>query len=160
MALVSADWPSGTRTLELGCGLGLSGLVAVSLGLRVRFTDHDRTPLGFIEASAKANGFGPSSYSTAVLDWRFPTLERYPLIIGADVTYEKRLVPLIAGVIAAMLEPGGLALITDPNREAASGFEAALKSLGLSTEAVAAETTSDELGRVQGTIYRIRKAPS
>jgi predicted nicotinamide N-methyase len=159
-ALANRDWPSGTKTLELGCGLGLAGLVAVSLGLEVHFTDHDRTPLDFVEASARANGFDPSSYSTAVLDWRFPSVERYPLIIGADVTYERRLVPLVAGVVAAMLEPGGLALITDPNRVAASGFEVALKSHGLSTETVASETTSDELGLIRGTIYQIRHAES
>ena len=148
------SWPAGTRALEIGSGLGLSGLVAVSLGLNVRFTDHDRTPLRFIEASARANGFDPSSYSTALLDWRHPPDERYPLILGADVTYEKRLVPEVAGVLAAMLEPDGLALITDPNREAARGFGDALRALGLSTEAVPAESHSEELGRVKGTIHR------
>ena len=153
--LAFEGWPRGTRALEIGCGLGLSGLVAVSLGLEVRFTDHDRTPFRFIEASARANGFDPSSYSTALLDWRFPPDERYPLILGADVTYEKRLVPLVAGVIAAMLEPGGLALITDPNRVAAAGFGEAVRALGLATEAVPAEADSDELGRVRGTIHRV-----
>ena len=149
---------AGTRALEIGCGLGLSGLVAVSLGLNVCFTDHDRTAFDYIEASARANGFDPSSYSTALLDWRDPPAERYPLILGADVTYERRLVPLVAGVVAAMLEPGGLALITDPNRVAASGFDWALSSLGLTVEAVSAATSSDEFGQVQGTIYRIRHA--
>ena len=148
-------WSDGTRALEIGCGLGLSGLVAVSMGMNVRFTDHDRTPLRFIEASALANGFDPSNYSTAWLDWRHPPLERYSLILGADVTYEKRLIPLVAGVIAAMLETDGLALITDPNREAARGFGDALRTLGLATEAIPAEADSEELGLVKGTIHRV-----
>ena len=155
------DWPAGTRALEIGCGLGLSGLVAVSLGLNVRFTDHDRTPFRFVDASARANGFDPSSYSTALLDWRDPPDERYPLILGADVTYERRLVPLVAGVLAAMLGPGGLALLADPDREAARGFGDALRALGLATEAVPAEADSEVLGRVKGTIHRVwRSGPT
>jgi predicted nicotinamide N-methyase len=154
-AVALVNVPAGTQTLEIGCGLGLSGLVAVSLGLKVRFTDQDRTPLRFIEASARANGFDPGSYSTALLDWRSPPDERYPLILGADVTYEKRLVPLVAGVIAAMLEPGGLALLSDPNRASAEGLADALKDLGLATEAVPVEGDFEGMGLVRGTIHRV-----
>jgi predicted nicotinamide N-methyase len=154
-ALATGGFPPGTEALEIGCGLGLSGLVAVSLGLRVRFTDQDRTPFRFIEASARANGFDPSSYSTALLDWRSPPNERYPLILGADVTYERRLVPLVARVIAAMLEPGGLALITDPDRHAAAGFGDELRALGLATEALPVEGDFEGLGHVRGTLHRI-----
>jgi predicted nicotinamide N-methyase len=154
-AVATLDLPSGTQALEIGCGLGLSGLVAVSMGFRVRFTDQDRTPFRFIEASARANGFDPASYSTALLDWRNPPDERYPLILGADVTYEKRLVPLVAGVIAALLDPEGLALISDPNRVSAQGFGDALRALGLATEAVPVEGEYEGLGSVRGTIHRV-----
>jgi predicted nicotinamide N-methyase len=154
-ALAAGEWPAGTRALEIGCGLGLSGLFAVSIGLHVRFTDHDRTPLRFVERSAGANGFEPSSYSTALLNWSEPPDERYPLILGADVTYERRLTPLVAGLIAAMLEPGGLALITDPNRPAARGFGDAVRALGLATESIPAQADCDELGLVRGTIHRV-----
>jgi len=149
------EWPEGTPALEIGCGLGLAGLVGVARGLRVRFTDHDLTPLRFVERSAGANGFDPSRYSTARLDWRFPPAGRYPLILGADVTYEKRLVPLVAGLLAAMLEPDGVALITDPNRVATGGLGDALAALGLDHEVTAAEAETAELGRVRGTIHRI-----
>jgi predicted nicotinamide N-methyase len=154
-SVAAERFPAGTKALEIGCGLGFSGLVALSMGLRVHFTDHDPTSLRFVEASARANGFDPSSYSTALLDWRSPTVERYALILGADVTYERRLVPLVAGVIAAMLEPGGLALISDPDRAAARGFGEALGALGLATEAIPVEAVSEELGHIRGTIHRV-----
>ena len=154
-ALAAEGIPSGTKTLEIGCGLGLAGLVGVSLGLQVHFTDYDRAPLRFIEASARANGFEPSSYSIGMLDWRDLPADTYPLILGADVTYERRLVPLVAGVLARMLAPGGLALITDPNRTASEGLGDALRAVGLATEAVAAEADSAELGPVRGTIHRV-----
>jgi predicted nicotinamide N-methyase len=154
-ALAAGSFEPGTRAIEIGCGLGLSGLLAVSLGLNVRFTDQDLTPLRFVDASARANGFDPSTYSTAVLDWRNLPDERYPLILGADVTYEKRLIPLVAQVIAGMLEPGGLALITDPNRTAAASFGDALKALGLATEAIPTSAETEELGPIRGTIHRV-----
>ncbi len=154
-ALVAGAYEPGTRALEIGCGLGLSGLVAVSLGLHVHFTDHDLTPLRFVEASLQANQFEPNRASTGLLDWRTLPVERYPLILGADVTYEKRLIPLVAGVIAGLLDPDGLALITDPNRSVAAGFGDAVKALGLATEAVPAEAHSDELGPIRGTIHRV-----
>jgi predicted nicotinamide N-methyase len=154
-ALAADTFDTGTRAIEIGCGLGLSGLVAVSLGLNVRFTDQDLTPLRFVDASARANGFDPSTYSTALLEWRNLPDERYPLIIGADVTYEKRLIPLVAQVIAGMLEPRGIALITDPNRTAAARFGDALKALGLATEAIPASVENEELGLIQGTIHRV-----
>ena len=154
-ALASVTWPRGTRALELGCGLGLPGLVALSLGLRVAFTDYDQTPLGFVARSAAANGFDPASYSVELLDWRQPTAERFPLIFGADITYERRLIPLVAGVIAAQLAPGGVALVTDPDRTACEGFVAALGAVGLQAEVSAAVGDAGEMGPVRGSIYRI-----
>ncbi len=52
------------------------------------------------------------------------------MILGADVLYERRLVPLVANLLARMLAPGGLALIADPYRVAAEGFPAAVEGLG------------------------------
>jgi len=156
-AIVAGRWPERTRTLELGCGLGLPGLVALSEGLWVEFTDYDRTPLAFVERSAASNGFDPLRYSASLLDWRQPTEGRFALILGADITYERRLVPLVASVIAAKLEPGGVALITDPNRVASQGFGEALRSVGLMFEVTQAEADCGEMGMVQGTIYRIGK---
>ena len=153
-AVVAGGYPAGTRTLELGCGLGLPGLVALSVGLQVEFTDHDRTPFDFVAQSVRANGFEPALYSASLLDWRHPTPGKYPLILGADITYERRLVPLVAAVIAAKLERGGVALVTDPNRVATEGFAAALADLGLRSEATRAEAQG-EAGPVQGTVYRI-----
>ena len=157
-AIVAGAWPAGTRTLELGCGLGLPGLVAVSEGLCVEFTDYDQTPLRFVERSAQANGFDPALYAASLLDWRHPTPEKFPLILGADITYERRLIPLVAAVLAAQLAPGGVALVTDPNRTAAAGFGQALREVGLSAVATAASAEDDELGPVQGTLYRITHA--
>ena len=41
------------EVLEIGCGLGLAGLVAVACGFRVQFTDYDEAPLDFVVRSAR-----------------------------------------------------------------------------------------------------------
>ena len=159
-AVAAGGWPERTPTLELGCGLGLPGLVAVALGLAVEFTDQDPTPLRFVRRSAASNGFDPALYSVALLDWRHPTPGRFELILGSDITYERRLIPLVASVIAAKLAPDGVALITDPDRSASGGLRAALQDVNLAVEATAAAADCDELGPVRGTIYRIWRSSS
>ena len=122
---------AGTRALEIGCGLGLAGLVGLARGLRVHFTDYDEAALGFVARSVRENGFDPAASSTSRLDWRDPPDDRFPLILAADVLYERRLVPLVVDVLARMLEPGGFALIADPNRASAEGLPEALARRGL-----------------------------
>lgn len=156
-AVDAEPWAPGAPALEIGCGLGLAGLVGLARGLRLTFTDYDEGPLGFVTRSAAANGFAPSSFETQRLDWRDPPAARFPVILGADVLYERRLVPLVANLLAASLAPGGLALIADPCRAAAEGFAAAVEALGMSCEAVPVSAGSAELGSVRGTLHRVRQ---
>jgi len=156
------DWRGGGEApsidvLEIGCGLGLAGLVAMARGLRVQFSDYDRTPLEFVARSAAENGFGEGRYCTRLLDWRNLPDERFPVILGADVTYEARLVPLVANVLAAMLAPGGLGLIASPYRVADEGFPAAVESLGLACRSEPATAATEDGRPIVGTIYRVTR---
>ena len=45
--------PGDDEVLELGCGLGLGGLAAMSLGFRVRFSDYNPATFGFIHLRAR-----------------------------------------------------------------------------------------------------------
>src|SRR5436309_10990959 len=54
--LLRQTWPPGLLALEVGCGLGLPGVVALSLGLRVLFSDYDATALHFPAQNARDNG--------------------------------------------------------------------------------------------------------
>lgn len=49
---VRQDSIGRTRALEIGCGVGLAGLVAVDRGLTVCFSDYDDAPLHFVRQSA------------------------------------------------------------------------------------------------------------
>jgi 2-polyprenyl-3-methyl-5-hydroxy-6-metoxy-1,4-benzoquinol methylase len=156
-AVAAEPWRPGTEALEIGCGLGLAGLAGLGAGLRVTFSDYDDAPLEFVRRSAARNGFDPSTYSTRRLDWRDLPPERFPVILGADVLYEHRLVPLVAGLLDRMLAPGGLALVAGPYRVSAEGFAPAVGAMGMSCNSVAVSADGVELGPVRGTLYRVTK---
>ena len=141
--------------LEIGCGLGLPGLVAVARGLHVIFTDYDQAPLEFVERSAAENGFDRTHFSTRRLDWRDPVDEQFSIILGADLLYEARLVPLVAGLLARLLAPGGVGLLASPHRVAARAFPAALTAVGLSCQVEPATARTEDGQLIEGMIYRV-----
>jgi predicted nicotinamide N-methyase len=143
--------------LEIGCGVGLAGLVALERGLRVHFTDYDLAPLRFVERSIRENGFDPTLCTTGLLDWREPPDLSFPIILGSDVLYERRLVPLVADLLDAMLEPGGLGLIACPGRSSAESFPDAVRSRGLSCHAEPVASNAVDHSFVSGVVYRIRR---
>jgi predicted nicotinamide N-methyase len=152
-ALIAHPWPAAMTALEIGCGLGLSGLVALSLGMRVIFSDYDRAALRFAAQNAQANGF--STFETRPMDWRHPPADLHvPLILAADVLYEARNIQPITRLIAQLLCPTGECWLVDPNRPYAHEFCTALKHQGLRFNRQA--MTCQRPGQsVKGTLYRI-----
>src|SRR5262245_55850963 len=87
--LLRQHWPAGLVVLEVGCGLGLPGVVALSLGMRVIFSDYDATALHFAAQNARDNGL--DNFETLQMDWRFPPPGlKVPLLLASDVIYEMR----------------------------------------------------------------------
>jgi predicted nicotinamide N-methyase len=161
-AVMAEDWLDGTggepiEVLEIGCGLGLAGLVALGRGLRVQFSDYDRAPLEFVARSVAENGLDETRYSTRILDWRDLPDERFPVILGSDVIYEPKLVPLVANVLATMLAAAGVGLIASPYRIAARGFPAAVEALGLNCRAEPVSAQTEDRRLITGTVYRVSR---
>ena len=90
-----------------------------------------------------------------VLDWRKPPALTFARIIAADVLYERRLVPLVADVLARLLAPGGEAILTTPYRASAESFPAELPPRGLACEAHPAWTVDEAGERRPGTVFRV-----
>lgn len=146
--------------LELGCGLGLGGLAAMSLGHRVCFSDYDASALDLVGLSVRENALPLDRFSTLAIDWREPPDLHFDRIIAADVLYEARLVPMVADVLARMLAPGGEALIATPPRSSAGAFPDAAARAGLSVQAQPA-TALDETGAPQrGTVFKVEREAS
>jgi predicted nicotinamide N-methyase len=151
------DTSGRLRALEIGCGVGLAGLTALGCGLHVCFSDYDLAPLQFVKRSAHENGFELSTYTTRLLDWRRPPDETYPIILGSDVLYERRLVPLVANLLSRMLAPEGLGLISCPGRSSALGFPEALASHQLTCRIESIEARSEDDRWLCGRLYRVRR---
>ena len=142
--------------LEIGCGLGLAGLVALGRGWHVTFTDYDEGALEFVRRSAAVNGFEPATYATRRLDWRDPPDQQFPVILGADVLYECRLVPLVANLLALhararRLRPDRGPLSRGDRRVSPARWR--LLGLNCADEPIAAQ--SEEQGSIRGTLYRV-----
>lgn len=146
----------GTKALEIGCGLGLPGIVALSRGLHVTFSDYDPCALHFADQNARLNGF--TEYSTVQVDWRNPPESfQFPLLLGADLIYELRNVEPLIGFIKRTLTQDGLCLLTDQDRLPAHALRDQLneQKLVFTTEPVRAGEPGGR--RLKGTLYRIRR---
>lgn len=155
--LLRQRWPGDGVALEVGCGLGLPGVVALSLGMYVIFSDYDVTALEFAARNARLNGY--SRFETLLLDWRCPPEElKVPLVLGSDLIYEMRNVEPLVGLLRRVLAPEGVCLITDQDRTPAPFFRETLEAQGLTftTELVRAGEPGGR--RVKGTLYRISHA--
>lgn len=156
--IAKASWssPDGQplHALEIGCGLGLPGIVALGHGLRVTFSDYDATALRFAADNALINGF--SDFDTLQMDWRYPPADRkYPVLLAADLIYEMRNVEPLVSLILALLAPGGVCLLTDQDRVPSHVLRQTLGDRGLpfTTQMVRAGEPGGR--RLKGTLYRI-----
>ncbi len=124
---------AGRSVLELGCGTGLAGLVAASLGARVLQTDHGEEALALSTANATRNAVPGVAWAMA--DWRnWNHNEVYDLIIGSDVVYDVELHNPLMAILSRNLAPHGQVLLTDPGRTAAPAFLSALEREGWTVE--------------------------
>ena len=122
---------SGRSLLELGCGAGLVATSASLAGFDVTVSDYYEDALLFARVNVQRNGGAPAR--GLLLDWRnLPArLGRFDVVVASDVLYERPYGPLVARVLAATLNPGGLAVVADPGRVGRSEFIRALGALGL-----------------------------
>ena len=152
---LSKTLPKGSTVLEIGCGVGLPGIVALSLGYRVIFSDYDATAVDFAARNAANNGF--DNFETLPLDWRSPPGLQVPLILAADVIYEERNIEPLIALIQTVLSPTGICLLSDPDRSTRGGFCYALKRAKLRFEKQKTAAPGPNGRVVTGTIYRISR---
>lgn len=148
-------WPSGLAlarflarrglqgavvALELGCGMGLAGVTAAVLGARVTFTDFEPHALAFAAANHALNLGRPARLLQ--VDWRDPPEGlSAPLVLAADVLYERRFLEPFLATLRRVLAPGGTALISEPGRRVAEGTVEGLEREGYRRELHLEEVT-------------------
>jgi predicted nicotinamide N-methyase len=125
---------TGRSVLDLGCGQGLLGCVAVALGARVLFADLESAALLFARLNAlpmEQWTFSPRQIRTRKLDWQRDQLgERFDLIVGADILYDKTQWPHLERFWRAHLAEGGRVLLGEPGRPTGGMFLGWLRGKG------------------------------
>ncbi|HZC08204.1 MAG TPA: hypothetical protein VE338_21385 [Ktedonobacterales bacterium] len=120
------------RALELGCGLGVTATVALSLGARLTVCDLFDDALLFAKYNTR-RGAGRAP-STLLLNWRTPAgAERllsaapFNLLLAADVLYEPEDVEPLLSLAPRLLHRDAPFWLAEPGRKASRAFvEAAL----------------------------------
>jgi|YNPNPStandDraft_1061719.scaffolds.fasta_scaffold26631_1 2-polyprenyl-3-methyl-5-hydroxy-6-metoxy-1,4-benzoquinol methylase len=98
----------GLRALEIGAGLGITGVVAAAFGCNVTITDIEEDILDFSRLSAAINGCEMVSH--AKLDWLSPSqsLKPFDMILGSEVLFNERFFLPLLTVFKQLLAPGGV----------------------------------------------------
>ncbi|KAI7822075.1 putative methyltransferase-domain-containing protein [Kickxella alabastrina] len=109
----------GQRVVELGAGCGLAGFTCAAMGAsNVLSTDFNSDVLKLLEGNRQTNTEYKDKVQVAELDWA--NLEEcarissnVDVIIGADVSYDPTIVPLLVAALETMLvSPQQVAYIT------------------------------------------------
>jgi predicted nicotinamide N-methyase len=118
------------KLLELGSGVGLSGIAAKMAGSEVVQSDFSIEALRFTEVNCLQNRVPGDGLLLA--DWRnFPAeINGFDWIIGADILYEKTLHQNLLEIFKQALGSHGKVLLTDPGRNYARSFMAELAASG------------------------------
>lgn len=122
--LISTLFPDGAlkgmNVLDLGCGMGLTGTVAAASCAKVTFAD--LSPEALLFARLNSAPFA-ECVRTRQLNWRTAKLEeRFDLIIGADILYERAQWMYLEPFWRAHLKPGGTILLGEPGRATGEYF--------------------------------------
>lgn len=152
--------PADARCIELGCGLGTTGIAASLRGWHVTFTDYDPEAIHFAAHNALKNGVPQDRIRPLHMDWRDPVKETFPWVLASDVLYERRLHPLLLSAISKLLAPNGQAWVSDPNRTAAEDFPLLAVDLGFKVQTHYLEGESFAGGKQSGQLFILTRKPT
>lgn len=120
--------PLTPSVLDLGCGMGLTGMVAAAMGASVLLADLEPDALLF----ACLNTLPWSKHvRTRRLNWRTDRLsESFDMLVGADVLYDRKQWEFLEPFFRHHLSPGGMVLLGEPGRQTGDLFPAWIESRG------------------------------
>lgn len=117
-AIVLADYfagqqpKPGTTLLELGAGLGATGLVAAAAGYEVTLTDFEERILHFQQINAAASNL--AGVESRLLDWFDPVdIGQFDIIAGTEILYREDFFAPLLQIFRTALRPDGVILLAN-----------------------------------------------
>jgi predicted nicotinamide N-methyase len=125
----------GQRVLELGSGLGVTAIAALGAGADLLVTDYAPEALALCALNTLDQaGIEPAAMR---LNWRDPSVQffelvgdGFPIVLAADVLYEKRDVEPLLGLVNRIVAPSGELWLAEPGRAPAARFVEAIVDQG------------------------------
>ncbi len=121
-SLILADYmahltvESNKKFLEIGCGLGLVGIVAARMGHDLTMSEYDPHALNFAHANAQINNC--SELKIIRLNWHRPKLgEIFDSILGSEVLYREQDFPALLKLFQNYLQPEGEVILVEEMRK-------------------------------------------
>jgi 2-polyprenyl-3-methyl-5-hydroxy-6-metoxy-1,4-benzoquinol methylase len=109
------------RVLEIGCGLGLVGVVAASFGHKVVMTEHNAQAIAFARANAELNRC--KDIEIIDLDWNSPSLYgRFDYVVGSEVVYHQKDFEPLRRLFDRFLKPEGEVILCEGVRRSSLDF--------------------------------------
>jgi len=94
------------KVLELGAGLGVPGLTAAAAGFSVTLSDREDLVLDVERINAAASKLKNVDFLR--MDWHDPPdMERYDMVIGAEVLFHEKFFQPLLNVLRKALKPDG-----------------------------------------------------
>lgn len=145
-------WELGSqRVLEIGCGLALASMVIHRRLGNITACDCHPLTQTFLQANLLLNRLPELKYRTGNWGRENPGLEKFDLVIGSDVLYERGHPEQLVQFILQHTAPKAEILIVDPNRGNRSAFNRCMALAGFAqTETMIEEPLHN------GTPYRGR----
>ncbi|MCF8146579.1 MAG: methyltransferase [Deltaproteobacteria bacterium] len=113
------------RFLEIGCGVGVVGIVAAAFGHRITITEYNSDALDFARANVHANlsGEDAAAIEVARLDWTRPQLDgRFDFVVGSEVIYKETDFQAILKLFETCLRPSGEIILAEGVRKTSLEF--------------------------------------
>ena len=112
------------RVLDLGCGIGVPGVVAARRGARVQFADREPDALRFATWNARANQCAGAPDPVGLrIDWARDIVPgAFDLILLSDVTYHESHHAPVRRQLRVALAEGGAVLHAEPQRVLSGHF--------------------------------------
>jgi len=142
----------GVPCLDIGCGIGLTALVATWLGASVIGMDYEFDALRYAQKNAAHNGITPLLW--VLMDWRFPAVQARSVqrIWGGDIMYEQRFADSLLHFFSYALANDGTVWIAEPTRSVYDVFRAKLAAYGFWGRCV-------HEGKVSSLVPQVAKVP-